>query len=114
LTSTEESLYGDSAYARQVIADTLAAKGIANKTNRRAYRNRPLMSADDEYNSTMSSVRYVVERTFGTFKRHYGATKTRFLGIAKTQGWIMIIAMAHNLKKAATILSPKKSQPNYA
>jgi IS5 family transposase len=114
LTGTEESLYGDSAYASQAIADTLAAKGIANKTNRRAYRNRPLAKADDEHNSAMSSVRYVVERTFGTFKRHYGATKTRFLGIAKTQGWIMIIAMAHNLKKAATILYPKITQPSYA
>jgi IS5 family transposase len=107
LTGTEESLYGDSAYSSQSISDTLAAKGIANKINRRAYRNKPLQETDKEHNSTMSSVRYVVERTFGVFKRHYGASKTRFLGIVKTQAWLMVISMAHNLKKAAAILYPK-------
>ena len=114
LTGTEESLYGDSAYTSQSIADKLAEKVIANKTNRRAYRNKPLTSSDKEHNSTMSSVRYVVERTFGSFKRHYGASKTRFLGIAKTQAWIMVISIAHNLKKASAILHPKTPLPNYA
>lgn len=78
LTESEDSLYGGSAYSSQSIADTLARKGIANKTNRRAYRNKPLTSSDAEHNSTMSGVRYVVERAFGSFKRHYGAVKTRF------------------------------------
>jgi len=114
LTGTEEFLYGDSAYSSQSIADTLAEKGIINKINRRAYRNKPLTLSDEEHNSAMSSVRYVVERTFGSFKRHYGAAKTRFLGIAKTQAWIMAISIAHNLKKASAILHPKIPQLNYA
>jgi hypothetical protein len=62
----------------------------------------------------MSGVRYVVERTFGSFKRHYGANKTRFLGSAKTHAWIMVISIAHNLKKASSILHPKILQPNCA
>lgn len=114
LTGTEEALYGDSAYSSQLIADTLDKKGITNKTNRRGYRNKPLTSSDEEYNHTMSSVRYVIERTFGAFKRHYGAAKTRFLGILKTQGWITVIGIAHNLKKASAILHPNIPQPKCA
>jgi IS5 family transposase len=114
LTGTEEEVYGDSAYAGKPIADKLDELGVKNKINRRAYRNKPLTEVDEEHNSTMSGVRYVVERTFGAFKRHYGAAKTRFLGIAKVQNWITVISIAHNLKKAAAILFPKLPRPNCA
>jgi IS5 family transposase len=46
LTGTEEALYGDSAYSSQSIADILDEQLIANKTNRRGYRNKPLTSSD--------------------------------------------------------------------
>ena len=114
LTGTEEEMYGDSAYAGKTISDKLDERGIKNKINRRAYRNKPLTESDDEYNSTMSSVRYVVERTFGAFKRHYGVGKTRFLGIAKVQDWITVISIAHNLKKGAAILFPKPQRTKCA
>ena len=104
LTGSEEELYADSAYRSETINEKLAQKGIKNKINQRAYRNNPLTQDQKEYNKIVSSVRYVVERTFGAFKRHYGAGKTRFLGIKKTQGWITTIAIAHNLKKAVVIL----------
>jgi IS5 family transposase len=104
LTGSEEELYADSAYRSETINKTLAQKGIKNKINQRAYRNTPLTQDQKEYNKIVSSVRYVVERTFGAFKRHYGAGKTRFLGIKKTHGWITTIAIEHNLKKAAFIL----------
>lgn len=107
LTGTEEEVYGDSAYCGKTISKKLSECDIKNRINRRAYRNKSLTESDREHNSTMSSVRYVVERTFGTFKRHYGAGKTRFLGVEKVQNWITVISMAHNLKKAAAILFPK-------
>ena len=109
LTGSEEELYADSAYCGQTIGTLLAQKKIKNKINQRAYRNKPLTADQKEYNNQMSGVRYVVERTFGAFKRHYGAAKTRFLGIQKTQGWITTISIAHNLKKAAAILYAKPS-----
>jgi IS5 family transposase len=113
LTNTEVAVYGDSAYASSTTTDILRARGIANKINIRAYRNRPLTEENKDRNSDMSSVRYVVERTFGSFKRHYGAVKTRYLGTKKTHGWIMIISMAHNLKKAAAILRPVPLRVEY-
>jgi IS5 family transposase len=93
LSGSEEEAYGDGAYAGKPIAKILEERNIKNNINRRAYRNKPLTEDDEEYNSTMSSVCYVVERTFGAIKRHYGADKTRFLGIQKTQGWLTVIAI---------------------
>lgn len=110
LTGAEEALYADSAYSGQPIAEKLKRRKIKNRINRRAYRNKPMTKADTEYNGSMSSVRYVIERTFGAFKRHYGAYKTRFIGAAKTEAWIITISIAHNLKKAAAILHPKPSR----
>jgi IS5 family transposase len=104
LSGSEEALYADSAYAGEPIAEKLAARNIKNRIHHRAYRNKPLTPVEKEENRIMSEVRYVVERTFGALKRHYGIGKTRFLGIQKTEGWLTVIAMAHNLKKAAAIL----------
>lgn len=114
LTGTEIEFYADSAYAGEPISKMLAARNIKNCVNKRAYRNKPLTKEDDDYNAQMSGVRYVVERTFGAFKRHYHGAKTRFLGVKKTKAWMMGIAIAHNLKKAAALLSlgvPLQVQP---
>ncbi len=96
------------------ISDKLGEGGIKNKINRRAYRNKPLTESDDEYNSTMSGVRYVVERTFGAFKRHYGVGKTRFLGIVKVQDWVHCNFDCSQSKKAAAILFPKQQRTKCA
>lgn len=114
LTGTEEEVYADSAYSGQPIAEKLAEKNIKNRINQRAYRNKPLTEDQKEFNTLMSGTRYIVERTFGSVKRHYGATKTRFMGIKKTEGWFIMISIAHNLKKAVGILFPKPQRDNYA
>jgi len=97
-----------------MLTSILTSKGIENRINKRAYRNTPLTENAKEQNGVMSSVRYVVERIFGSKKRHYGARKNRFLGIEKVHSWITTISIAHNLKKAAAILRPGSLEPNYA
>lgn len=97
----------------------LADKGYASATNRekitklgynsgimfKAHKNKPLCKLKRKINSSISSVRYIVERTFGTLKRSYGFYRTRYLGIAKTQCQFLLSAIAFNLKKAATFVS---------
>jgi len=53
----------------------------------------------------VSGIRYVVERTFGAFKIHYGAVKTVLLGGVKNECCITLISIAHTIKKAQNILS---------
>ena len=78
---------------------------IGNKVNKRGYRNKPLSDDEQTINQTVSSMRYVVERTFGAFKRHYGAAKPLLLGCVKNECWITLISIAHTIKKAQNILS---------
>jgi IS5 family transposase len=51
----------------------------------------------------LSQVRCTVERTFGVLKRLYGLGKARYLGLARNQARVSLIAMAHNLKRGANI-----------
>jgi len=78
---------------------------IDDKVNKRAYRNNPLLDDEQKTNKTVSRIRYVVERTFGAFKRHYGAEKTLLLACVKNECWITLISIAHTIKKAQNILS---------
>lgn len=104
LTGTEEEAYADAAYTGKKIEDLLKTKKIRNRINQRAYRNKPLSEEQKLFNQLMSGTRYVVERTFGALKRHYGAWKTRFLGLDKNTAWVTGMAIAHNLKKAMGVL----------
>ena len=105
LTGTEKQLYADSAYASKATNDLCKDRKIDNKVNKRAYRNKPLSDDAQHINQTLSSIRCVVERTFGAFKRHYGAAKTGLMGRVKNECWITLISIAHNIKKAQNILA---------
>lgn len=50
-----------------------------------------------------SQVCCTVERTFGVLKRLYGLGKARYLGLARNQARVSLIAMANNLKRGANI-----------
>ncbi|MDC9715352.1 MAG: hypothetical protein PSN36_06020 [Gammaproteobacteria bacterium] len=51
-------------------------------------------------NKQRSSIRYIVERTFGLLKLHHGL---RYLGIEKNKARAQLIAMSHNLKTGMNI-----------
>ena len=72
-------VYADSAYTHraQVPTKTMTRK-LGKENNRilhRAYRNTPLTEQQKALNKMYSSVRYVVERTFGLLKLHHGLGK---------------------------------------
>lgn len=71
LTDTEKQLYADSAYASKATNDLCDRRQIENKVYKRAYRNKPLSDDEQQINQIVISIRYVVERTFGAFKRLY-------------------------------------------
>ncbi len=51
-------------------------------------------------NRLISSVRGIVERSFGTLKQVYGLARASYRGLAKVEGELLLCAMAFNLKKA--------------
>ena len=85
LHGRETRFYGDSAYRGKAQRERL--KRLAPKakdfTNKRAYKNRPLMETDKVTNRRKSSVRSKVEHPFLTLKRLWGFAKARYRGLAK-------------------------------
>ncbi len=55
------------------------------------------------HNKQRSSIRYVVERTFGLLKLHHGLGKARYLGLVRNKARAQLIAMSHNLKTGMNI-----------
>ena len=104
LLGDEEQFYADAAYSSQETRDKLVRHGVQDKVQRKAYRNRPLSKEDEERNAEIAVTRAGAERPFATYKRHYGLRRTRYLGLTKNLSFFGIVAIAHNIKKAAKFL----------
>jgi len=96
-------VYADSAYANKLNDKKLGKHN--NKILHRAYRNKPLTQQQQQKqdNKQRSSIRYVVERTFGLLKLHHGLGKARYLGLQRNKTRAQLIAMSHNLKTGMNI-----------
>ncbi|SHE20661.1 Mobile element protein [Bathymodiolus brooksi thiotrophic gill symbiont] len=94
-------VYADSAYANKKNDKKLGKKN--NKVLHRAYRNTPLTQVQKQENKQCSSIRYIVERTFGLLKLHHGLGKARYLGLERNKTRAQLIAMSHNLKTGMNI-----------
>ncbi len=93
--------------ARRVLAD----KGLSSAANRacltaagimfRASRGHPLSRHRRRFNRLVSRRRWIVEQTFGTLKRLFGAARSRFMGRRAVEAELTFKSMALNLLKAA-------------
>lgn len=105
LLGDEAALYADAAYSSRATREALARLGIADRVQRKGYRNHPLSEADKRRNAGIAVVRSGVERTFAIYKRCYGLGRTRFVGLAKNLTFYGLAAIAHNIRKGARFLS---------
>ncbi len=94
-------VFADSAYANKKNDERLGKHN--NKILHRAYRNKPLTKQQKQDNKQRSSIRYIVERTFGLLKLHHGLGKARYLGLERNKAKAQLIAMSHNLKTGMNI-----------
>ena len=100
-TKTCGQVFADSAYANKINDKKLGKQN--NKVLHRAYKNTPLTNKQKQDNRQRSSVRYIVERTFGLLKLHHGLGKARYLGLERNKTRAQLIAMSHNLKTGMNI-----------
>lgn len=111
ITRTYGQVYADSAYANKQNDEKLGKQN--NKVLHRAYRNKPLTKQQKQDNKQRSSIRYVVERTFGLLKLHHGLAKARYLGLERNKTRAQLIAMSHNLKTGMNIFKQMKDLQDY-
>ena len=104
MTGGESELYADCAYSAQATRATLADRGIADRVQRRGYRNRPLAAAEVGRNKEIGVTRAGVERIFGHAKRVWGLARTRFLGLRRNRTHFTLVALAWNVWKGGRFL----------
>ena len=104
LLGDEKSLYADAAYSSKETREKLKALNIADKVQRKGYRNNPLSEADKIRNAEIAVTRSGGERPFATYKQHYHLARTRFMGLAKNITFYGLAAMAANIRKGALFL----------
>ena len=105
LLGTESQLYADAAYSSVETRDKLARFGIADRVQRKGYRNHPLSASDQERNQEIAVTRSGGERPFATYKRLYGLARTRLMGLDKNLTCYGLAAIASNIRKGAKFLT---------
>ena len=90
-------IYADKGYCGWYYDEMLIHYNIKNRIQKKAARGRPLTHWERLYNKLISKKRWVVERSFGSMVRWFGAGHTRYIGLAKTHGQHVMEAIAHNL-----------------
>lgn len=91
----------DKGYCSQENSELLKELGIGDGIMQKAVRNKPLTYQQKQRNKRISKERYIVERTNATTKNIFGFVKTKYIGLAKVKNQSLLIAIAHNLLKAA-------------
>lgn len=94
-------LFTDKGYASAKNVEWLKNNKIGNGIMSKASRNNPLTKAQINRNKRISKTRYIIERTNATVKNIFKFTKTRYVGLNRVKTQSLLIAVAHNLLKAA-------------
>ncbi len=97
----EAAIYADKAYDQRERRAALTARGVKDRIMHRANKHHPLLPFwKARRNRLISSVRSAVERTFGTWKRSYGWTSMRYIGLTANAVDLQLKAIAFNLRRA--------------
>jgi IS5 family transposase len=96
LQGDEQSVFADKAYFLDVRKSRLRKWGIFCGILDRNKINRPLSF---KQRKRLSRVRSAVERVFGTFKRHYGMGRVRYVGLVRNRAHLFLVGICYNLKK---------------
>ena len=103
MTGGAAALSADCAYSAQETRATLAARGVADRVQRKGYRNAPLPETEVERNKEIGVTRAGVERIFGHGKQVWRLARTRFLGLERNRTHFTLVAIAWNAWKGGRL-----------
>ncbi len=99
-----DELYGDKGFASNSNREYLLKNGIIDKIMHKKPKGREMHWLLKLWNKSISKTRYVVEQTFGLFKKHLGFDRFRYVGREKNDMELYLVGIAHNLKKASKMV----------
>ena len=113
LDEKDKNAYADKAYDNDQIRETLRDNKIKPRLMHKTYAKDSKTTKERKaaLNKGYGKIRCAVEKFFGTIKRSYGARQARYLGIAKNQLHMDMMAIAYNLKRAVNIAEALKLKP---
>jgi IS5 family transposase len=99
----EAAVYADKAYDTHARRARLEGQGVKARLMHRPSQYHALTRRQQRRNNLIARRRAAVETTFATWKRRMGLTRTRYVGLAKVTGQVLLTAMAFNLRRAAVL-----------
>ncbi len=102
-------IHADKAYKSKKNNDILEKKGLKNGIQYKGVRGRKLTEREIQFNKLVSKSRYVVERTFGSQVRWFGAGTARYVGTKRTHGQHVLESIAYNLKRLPVLWINKQN-----
>lgn len=104
ITGDEKAVYGDKAYENKERRARLAARGIKDRSMRRANRWHPQLSPwRQRWNDLVARRRAPVEAIFSAMKRLYGLHRARCTTLARNAADFFTFAAIYNLRRATTL-----------
>jgi transposase, IS5 family len=102
----EKAVYADRAYENKHRRRALRARGIKDRIMHRSHKHQAALPHwQTVRNRLIASRRAAVEGVFGTLKRTYRRSRSRFFGLGKTAADLIRILTVYNLRRALA-LSP--------
>ncbi|HNZ07380.1 MAG TPA: IS5 family transposase [Candidatus Cloacimonadota bacterium] len=94
----------DKGYCSQENEDKLKDKQLVSGIMRKKKKNQEMAPESRAFNHAISSKRYRVEQSFGSLKKHFGWSRSIYIGLQKTADYLIMGAIAFNLKRSLKIL----------
>lgn len=94
----------DKGYCSQANEDLLEEHGLISRIMRKKKKNRDMDRETKAFNYEVSQDRYRVERTFGALKKHFGWSRSIYVGLEKTKDYLLLRAIAFNTKRSLKIV----------
>lgn len=100
----ETEVLADKGYCSQENEDGLTAKNLVSRIMRKKKKNQPADAELVAYNRGISKERYRIECSFGGLKKHFGWSRSIYMGLQNTSNYLLMGAIAFNLKRGLKIL----------
>ena len=88
---------GDKIFDSKKFSEFLTNHDLIDFTMRKRKRNSPDDVARANRNKKLSSIRFVIERTFGFIKLKLGGARSRYMGLQKTHNSFVMKSIVYNL-----------------
>jgi IS5 family transposase len=100
----EQAVYADKAYAKAARRTMLRSFGIKDGIMYKSWGGGPPLSQwQKRRNRAIAPIRARVETVFAVLKRHMGYRRVRYVGLAKNQTQLLLLALAYNLRRVIAL-----------